>query len=427
MSSPKKPTPPGQLPDAPVLVVPRAWLIALTILIVAPWLIAGGLYFWPSGSSTSQPQAVADGPETPAAPGPWGTLEVSPIVISPPIELISDQWARGPDSGKYWFFPDSGLPIVELFLSSTGLPRDQVSRLLAAARPEPRIKGIVIEPDPDLVRGLPPDVRARIYVQLGKSPLNVDQMLTFRYFGETADAWLGPSLISAGTRKLVDPLTYRYGKHIYFADESLVRPRIADVEEQRRLDKALLRQSTVRVRLSIRNPSEVAGLAEYWGRGGRRTDIRPLLESIVGQSADRSLDIVHLLPSFARERLYRFPRPTAQDLSRDVLVNCLWTSLNFLNATPDDRYLDVNYSLARLKEDYTLVESHFELGDIVGLVDEKGIMFHAVVYLADNLVFTKNGMSPMAPWVILPLDVVVDYYRPRSEHPQLIYHRRKDF
>jgi hypothetical protein len=48
------------------------------------------------------------------------------------------------------------------------------------------------------------------------------------------------------------------------------------------------------------------------------------------------------------------------------------------------------------------------------------------VHLADNLVFTKNGTSPMAPWVILPFDVVVDYYRLRSENPRMLHHRRKD-
>lgn len=428
MSSPKSATPPGQSSGDAILVVPRAWLIVLTLLMVVPWLVFGGLYVWLRGPSPSQtPFVVADEPSRHAASGPWGTLELTSIVISPPIELIDDDWARETDAGKYWFFPESTQALVEAFLASTGLSRDQVSRLVAAARRDAGINGIVIEPDPDLVRELPPDVRARLYVQLAKHPLNSDQVHAFRYYGETVEEWLGSASISEGTRQLVKPLTYRYGKYIYFADQSLVRPGIADVDQRRRLAKALLRQSTIRVKLSTSSMSEVEGLAGYWGRGGRRTDIRPLLESIVGADADRSIDIVHLLPSFARERLYRYPRPTAADLNRPALVNCLWTALNFFNTTPDDRYLDVNHSVQRLQEDYALIENGYELGDIVVLVDENGILFHAVVHLADNLVFTKNGMSPMAPWVILPLDVVVDYYRSRSEHPRLICHRRKDF
>ena len=163
-----------------------------------------------------------------------------------------------------------------------------------------------------------------------------------------------------------------------------------------------------------------------WGRGGRRTDIRPLLESIAAAESDGSIDIVHLLPAFARERLYRYPLLTALDLNRPALANCLWTALNFFNLVPDDRYLDVQAAIDRLQRDYYLVENGLELGDVTVLLDERGVIYHAVVHLADNLVFTKNGTSPMAPWVILPLDTVVDYYRLRSETPRLLHHRRKD-
>jgi hypothetical protein len=99
--------------------------------------------------------------------------------------------------------------------------------------------------------------------------------------------------------------------------------------------------------------------------------------------------------------------------------------LNFFNETPDNRYLDVGFAVERLKQDYYVVENSFELGDIVAVLDEKGSIFHAAVYLADNLVFSKNGMSQVAPWVILPIDTVLDYYRTRSEKPRLIFHRRK--
>jgi hypothetical protein len=59
-------------------------------------------------------------------------------------------------------------------------------------------------------------------------------------------------------------------------------------------------------------------------------------------------------------------------------------------------------------------------------VDEEGNLFHAAVYLADDLVFTKNGTSPIAPWTIMPIDHLKSYYRLQSENPRLIYHRRND-
>ena len=39
-----------------------------------------------------------------------------------------------------------------------------------------------------------------------------------------------------------------------------------------------------------------------------------------------------------------------------------------------------------------------------------GNAIHSCVYLADDLVFTKNGRSPTQPWVVMKLDDVVAYY-----------------
>ncbi|MCX6543870.1 MAG: hypothetical protein NTV05_05595 [Acidobacteria bacterium] len=427
MSTPGKTATSNQTPDHPAFVVPRVWLTALTILVIVPWLVAGTLYLWRPGETATPAAGLAELPsKTTRASDPWGTLLITPIVISPPIELIADDWARLPDAGKYWFFPGTGLDVAGAFLSSTGLTQAQVSRLLSTARSEPSISGVVMTPDADLLRGLAPEVRARLYVQLGKSQLNADQLHAFRFASGSSDDWLRSSLISPATRRLVEPLIYRYGQHMYFADAALVRSTITDVQERRRLVKTLLRQSTVRVRLSIQNNSDLGRLDAYWGRGGRRTDIRPILESIVGEGVDHSLDIVHLLPVFARERLYRYPEVTAQDLDRPLLANCLWTALNFFNQIPDDRYLDVGFAVEHMKRDYFVVENNFELGDIVALLDERGNLIHTATYIADGLVFTKNGTSRVAPWVILPIDMLVDYYRPHSEKPGLIYHRRKD-
>jgi hypothetical protein len=180
------------------------------------------------------------------------------------------------------------------------------------------------------------------------------------------------------------------------------------------------------VRLSVDRSSEINELAQYWGRGGRSTDIRPLLESVAGAGDQGSIDIVHLLPAFARNRLYRYPRLTTGDLNKPALANCLWTALNFFATEPDDRYLELNAAIATLRQDYHIVESNYQLGDVIALLDAEGDLFHVVVYLADDLVFTKNGTSPVAPWTIMPLDRVKDYYRNQSENPRLIYHRRND-
>ena len=45
---------------------------------------------------------------------------------------------------------------------------------------------------------------------------------------------------------------------------------------------------------------------------------------------------------------------------------------------------------------------------------------------ASDLVYTKNGTSPMAPWTIVSLDYLKGYYKRHADDLRLIYHRRND-
>lgn len=414
--------------------VPRAWLVAVTVLLVVPWLVAGAIYFGAgarSAASTNVPASSASNapsgePSRRAAPGPWGDLTITAIVVSPPLEYVSPDWGGRPAGPGRWFFPGVTLDLVESYLISIGMPQDVIARVLAASRPAPDIGGIVTTPDPEIIRSLSPDVRSRLYMQLAKSRLNFNQVHSFRFLGSSPDDWLAGSLVSSETRRLIEPLIYRDGNVMHFADVGYIQSLLPDVTEQRKLAKALLRQATMLVRLEVDSEENVDRLAEYWGRGGRRTDLKPLLESVAGARGDRSIDIVHLLPALARDHMYRYPRLTAADMNKSVLVNCLWSALNFFRSEPEERFADIDVATATLKRDYFIVESDFLLGDIVAFLDADGILFHVAVYLADDLVFTKNGMSPMAPWVVSTIDDVKAYYRPRSAEPRILFHRRND-
>lgn len=97
----------------------RRWLVALAGLVLVALLIASTMYF--RGSSETAAPGPANPAEEPstrsAAPGPWGQLMVTPIVISPPLEYIAADWGRseGPDE---WFFPGTSVEVMEAFLSS---------------------------------------------------------------------------------------------------------------------------------------------------------------------------------------------------------------------------------------------------------------------------------------------------------------------
>jgi hypothetical protein len=411
---------PADRPRAAVA-VPRAWLAAITILLVVPWLVAAGMYLFRTREVPSVATPVAAGAAKNGTPGPWGRLVLTPIVIAPPLEYVSRNW--GPSGPTLWHIPVANPGEVAPFLSATGFAADDIARLQATARRHSGTGGMVLAPEPDLVRRLAPEVRARLYLRIVRSRLNVDQQTAFRFHGSSLETWLGP-LVSARTRELVAPYVYRQGDFMYFADIESVRTQIEDPEELQRLAKVLYRQSTMLVELRLDRQTEVGALAEYWGRGGRRTDVRPLLESMAESGPDRTIDISHLLPSLARDHLYRYPRITVADHEKPLLANCLWTALNFFSTTPDERLLDVQVALARLKSDYYLVQDGFQLGDVVAFADREGNLFHVAVYIADGLVFGKNGITPMAPWSILPIERIKGHYVEDSEDWQVTYHRK---
>lgn len=417
--------------------VPRVWLILLTVLTVAPWGVLAAIWLWPTHASAPpapRDTMLSSGPTE--AVGAWGRLETRPILISPPLEFVPRNW--GTPLPSAWTFPAATADEARAFLVASGMSGADADRVRATARPTPEVDGITFRPDADLVHRLEPDVRARIYLALAaavvkvdqnRTPINFDQVTAYRFHGQSVEEWLGGEPLLPETRALVAPLVYRKGGFMYFADMELIRARIQDPEQVQWLAKRLMRFETMLARLMV-DPDRIDAITEYWGRGGRRTDIRPILESVARHAAaaddpSASIDISHLLPRFARLNLYRYPAVTPRDLEQPLLVNCLWSALNFFSDEPDDRFLDVRFALTTLQNDYIIVNDNYQLGDIVAFTDPEGDLVHVAVYLAGDLVFSKNGTTPLAPWSILPIEHLNGHYPEHSDAWTVSYHRRK--
>jgi len=76
-------------------------------------------------------------------------------------------------------------------------------------------------------------------------------------------------------------------------------------------------------------------------------------------------------------------------------------------------------------EDYEEVTTPSEYGDILFVIDDQtGDAFHSCVYLAEDLVYTKNGRNQMSPWIISTLDDISRIYlSARKGHIQGYRHR----
>jgi hypothetical protein len=413
----------------------RRWLIALAALVTLPWLIVGGALLGPQrlGITSAEPEPMLDAP--PGRIGPWGRLVTTPITISPPLDYIPTDLDAG--TPLEWSFPNVTASELERLLVSVGVSQPDAAYLRGTMKTTPALNAVVVSPTPELVMRLSPEARARIYVALGRlgayvnnRTINRAQATAYRFSGTSPQTWLGP-LLSPDTTSLVEPLIYRNGAFLYFADLDLVRGRIPNPAEFQLLVKRLLRQRTVLVRLILDDHASVSDVGEYWGRGGRKTDLLPLLESVEegAGAASARIDVVHLLPGIARQYLYRYPRPTLRDVGQSPLTNCLWTAFNFFEEVPeqlDQRYLDPEYGRKRLNAEYFVVYDNLQLGDIAAFWDEQGRLVHVAVHVADGLFFTKNGSSELAPWTILPLSELDGHFVEYAHAWRVTYHRSKD-
>ena len=66
-----------------------------------------------------------------------------------------------------------------------------------------------------------------------------------------------------------------------------------------------------------------------------------------------------------------------------------------------------------------------EYGDRVFFIRDGGEAVHSAVYLADDIVFTKNGTGFEQPWTLMHLKDLLDIYG-STEHVKLIAYRERD-
>ncbi len=51
---------------------------------------------------------------------------------------------------------------------------------------------------------------------------------------------------------------------------------------------------------------------------------------------------------------------------------------------------------------------------------------HSAVYIADDILFTKNGSTVVSPWLFMKLDRLVAYYESQSEDFEIRAYRKRE-
>jgi hypothetical protein len=354
----------------------------------------------------------------PGMPGPWGQISLTTRMLQPSPDSFSA--SRLTSEQPRWVFNGHSATGVHSALLAAGLANDQVELLMATRTQAPDATAVTLIPSDTVLLGLAPEIRQRIYALLDDGEGSDLYHYPIHFPSAFAAAWYRHAPLQPSTIALLDQLVYPRGDMLYFSDLRYLYSKINSAVERRHLAAALLRQPAVNMRVSISNAAEAEVATAYWGQGKRDAVLRPLLDALWRENANRSMEIIQLLPPLARNRLNTF-----QDDSGTKFLDCRWTALNFLSDTPDDRFLRDDEIVRALKEDYVSIPDRFVLGDLILLRNKSGEIIHMCNYVADNIVFTKNGGDRAQPWMLSALRDVIKYYTISGDIPAFMVLRHK--
>ncbi|MDB5324826.1 MAG: hypothetical protein JWM57_395 [Phycisphaerales bacterium] len=358
--------------------------------------------------------------------GPWGRLELVPIVLELPEEYATADRAAG--VFDRWTFASMDRNAAMALMASCGFTEVQLSAMRSADWSEAAGACNVLPPDA-VILSLSPECRGAFYGKLWVDPANKSAIEPSWFRVGKVDMRLRGSGMSEVSTALLKSLLYAgTDDTLLFSDIKPALRAVTDPAERMRFLKAVTRKRALVTRLLIDADTDTEALAEYWGHGDREEDVLPLLDSmkfnaIAGVERPSKINIVALLPPFVQERLYRHAEAT-QPAGR-APDDCYWTAFNFFSETPDDRVHDMTYLAALLKSDYERIAEPSQLGDVILLADAKGDAIHAANYIADDVVFTKNGMSSRQPWILVNMRDILTQYRMKNPDLQVGYFRKR--
>jgi hypothetical protein len=352
-------------------------------------------------------------------PGPWGDLEVRTVYLEAPDALLAA--VAKPNAVTRWVFEQMSESGVRDLLQKHGVPAPMIVRLFDPASRSVSDNVVKLYPTVEELVSLPMAARSSLYRELAKSPANEYQRDPVYILGGNLDEWLSDSGLSIQQTALFRRLLWKRGEALAFSDIQALLTLAAGPEETRDTFRALTRVRSLIVELKLPLRVERSSFLDYWSAGMADPSQLTFLRSMLRRRADQKIDITHLFPNLARQRVFTFPE--LEWGLKGKFPDCHWTSLNFTAAVPDNDYLDTAKAASRLVGSYQTVESPYRFGDVLCFLDE-GEGLHTCVYVADDIVFTKNGDSVLAPWVLMQLQDVESIYR-RSPSTRIQGYRLK--
>ncbi len=364
-----------------------------------------------------------NGTEPRVTSGPWGDIQTWDIRLEQPMEYVG--FDHTTSDGPFWNFGLVSPGSLAGILESCGVNREQAEKLMAS-RINAAAGEVILRPDEETILSLDPDVRSKLYQVLSRVPSNRFQVSPYLIpDGNPTALFNNDEAFAPEAVSLVKGLLYRRNGYTYFSDPEVVLRHLGSREESLSFLKALTSQKAVMMQLLIRPDSDIDKPLNYWGLsspGVPLKDLRPLFQSQQHLPEGGAISILHLLPPLAREKLFTTPMPPVD--SRSSLPDCHWSALNFFSATPDPRLSDNDYASGFIASNYYEVGKPGICGDLVLLVDGQNRVVHSSVYIAGDVVFTKNGSNYAQPWILMHEKDMIGNFSSK-EPVRVAYFRRK--
>lgn len=354
-------------------------------------------------------------------PGPWGDLEYYPIMLEAPDAIA--ETIPLPSGQTTWSLPGMSITEIRELLASAGLREEWIVEILDASLPHHSSPPYRLYPPTHIVEGMSRESRTVLYASL--RPWSENRFYHSPVIIESGDTheWFQGSGLSPETIDRIDRMTYRIGNAAAFSDVSAILTRINTDWEERALLKALTRTRSLILRLRISQESDRVALRDYWTVGLKNKDVLPYFESITRTPGVDHIDLIHLLPPTPRKYLNTFP--TLALGVEGTFPGSFWTALNFFRFHPLDDFNDTAFASAHAQENFALAEKPYRFGDLFLIKDiDTNRAIHVCIYIADDIVYTKNGRSLMQPFMLMKIDDLLARYSVAT-NPAVIVWRLK--
>ena len=352
--------------------------------------------------------------------GAWGQFEYYEVLLEAPISILKT--AEISSFRSVWHFQKTTPSEVKEMIQELDLPSDLEAEICKPSRWMDSDGVVSISVDRSILEQLPSKSRLRIYQKLSESGLNRFHVEPEVVFAESAREWLKGYEFSDELLEFVDRTCYLRGECLVFSDVLEALKICRSEDERLRFRQALSRTPSIVGNLLL-SSAPTAELATYWGQGIRFKNTLPFLESIARVPGVEKVDLIHLLPSGVRKVLYTYPNPLISE--NGYLPDCHWTSLNFFNVEPLERLSDPVQATQYTLENFAVVDPPYQCGDVLFFADLKtGDAYHSCAYVADEIVLTKNGRSPLQPWVLMKMNHVKTIYDLHFRTKVVAYRRK---